>query len=160
MTTFEVRAIDPQVASELRRLDDMGRPPRLLVDEDGGSPLRCCLKTSRPGERIALVSYAPLRRWANAYNVDAGAYDEVGPVFIHAEACAGADDDGYPAELRGSRRMLRAYGDDGRILRGVLVEADGPFEEVLVDLLSEPRVALVHARAVEFGCFTFEVRRR
>ncbi|MGW3510169.1 DUF1203 domain-containing protein, partial [Streptomyces sp. NPDC000994] len=29
-----------------------------------GAPLRCCLRRSEPGERIALVSYAPLRRWA------------------------------------------------------------------------------------------------
>jgi len=26
--------------------------------------------------------------------------------------------------------------------------------------VSDPQVAVVHARAVEFGCFTFEVRRR
>jgi hypothetical protein len=107
-----------------------------------------------------LVSYAPLRRWAGEMKVDAGAYDEVGPIFIHADPCDGPVVDGYPSELRGSRRMLRAYSDDGRILRGVQVEADGPFEDALEELLSEPRVAVVHARAIEFGCFTFEVRRR
>jgi hypothetical protein len=26
-------------------------------------------------------------------------------------------------------------------------------------MFADPRVALVHARALEFGCFTFEVRR-
>jgi hypothetical protein len=159
-TTFAIRCIDASVVSALHEIDDSGHAPDLLVDDEGGHPLRCCLRQSRPGEQIALVSYAPLRRWAQGNHVDVGAYDEVGPIFIHAEPCAGPVDDGYPAELRGSPRMLRAYSERGRILRGVLVEANGPFEEALEELLSDSQVAMVHARALEFGCFTFEVRRR
>ena len=29
---------------------------RKFVEEDGGRPLRCCLRDSRPGERLALVA--------------------------------------------------------------------------------------------------------
>lgn len=130
-----------------------------MVDEEGGNPLRCCLRLSRRGERTALVSYAPLRRWAHAQHVDVGAYDEVGPIFVHGEPCSGMADEGYPGDLRASSRMLRAYSGEGRILRGILVEPNGPFDETLAELLSDPQVAVVHARAVEFGCFTFEVRR-
>ena len=32
-------------------------------------------------------------------------------------------------------------------------------EQALAELFEDPDVAFVHARAVEFGCFTFEVRR-
>jgi hypothetical protein len=159
-TTFAVGAIDTATAAALRDVDDAGRAPRFLVEEEGGSPLRCCLRLSRPGERIALLSYAPLRRFARTLGADPGAYDEVGPVFVHADPCEGPAGDGYPEELRAERRLLRAYAGDGRILRGVLVEANGPFEDVLDELVSDPQVAVVHARAVEFGCFTFEVRRR
>ena len=48
--------------SQLRERDDAGHPPRLLIDQEGGSPLRCCLRRIRPGERVALVAYAPLGR--------------------------------------------------------------------------------------------------
>jgi len=32
-------------------------------------------------------------------------------------------------------------------------------EALLADIFTDPLVALVHVRAVEFGCFLFEVRR-
>ncbi|MDI1460736.1 DUF1203 domain-containing protein [Catellatospora sp. KI3] len=86
---YVVKAISAEVVGQLRRFDDARRPPRLSVDAEGGAPLRCCLRRSRAGETLALVSYAPLRRWAADTGADPGPYDEVGPVFIHAEPCDG-----------------------------------------------------------------------
>src|SRR5579859_7164382 len=86
VSEFEVRAIDEDVVAQLRVTDDAGNAPRLIVNPEGDRPpLRCCLREARAGERIALVSYAPLRRWASATGADPGAYDEIGPVFIHPE---------------------------------------------------------------------------
>src|SRR4051794_16221956 len=157
--TFTVRPIQSAVAEELRVLDDAARPPREVVDADGGSPLRCCLRLSRPGERLLLASYAPLRRWAAATGADPGAYDELGPVFLHAEPCDGADGDSWPEELRGQPRVLRGYGADGRIVDGRVVDEDEAPEPKLADLLADERVAFVHARALVFGCFTFAIDR-
>jgi hypothetical protein len=163
-TGFEVRPIPADVVRELLVIDDAGRPPVLLTDEEGGAPLRCCLQPARAGERIALVSYAPLRRWARQAGAEPGPYDEVGPVFIHTEPCSGPAGTGYPAWLAAGRRVLRAYGRDGRILGGRLIEASpdcSPVaaESALAEMFDDPRVAVVHGRALEFGCFTFEVRR-
>jgi hypothetical protein len=158
-TTYQIRPIAPAVAAELRTLDDASRGPRVIADSEGGSPLRCCLRASRPGETIALVSYAPLRRWAAERGVDPGGYDETGPVFIHATECAGYGGEGYPEDFRGSRRMLRAYRGDGSIMSGRLLDPDERPEEVIASLFADDEVAVVHARAVEFGCFTFEIRR-
>jgi len=160
---FEIRAIAPDVLDQLRKTDDAGREPRRIVDEEGGSPLRCCLRRSRPGEALLLAAYAPLRRWALETGADPGAYDEVGPVFIHEEPCGGPEP-GYPAEMGGDRRVFRAYHADGSILNGYLVEAgqsaDPDAASVLLDTLFEdPETAVIHVRAVEFGCFQFEVRR-
>jgi Protein of unknown function (DUF1203) len=162
---FGVRAIDPAVVSQLRVTDDAGHPPRLVIDDEGGSPLRCCLRRAEPGERIALVSYAPLREWARATGADPGPYDEVGPVFIHPGPCAGQQEDGYPSAYLGSRRVLRAYTADGCILGGRLAEPEEVRDPaaaagLLAEIFADLRVALVHARAVDYGCFTFEVRRR
>ena len=157
MTTVSPIPQDVRVA--LLDRDDAGHAPRLLVDDEGGSPLRCCLRASRRGERVALVSYAPLRRWAARVGADPGPYDEVGPVFVHADPCSGFSEQGWPAELRGGARMLRAYSAGGRILRGVHVPPYGEFEKEADELLADPEVAVVHARAVEFGCFTFEITR-
>ncbi|MFF9569247.1 DUF1203 domain-containing protein [Streptomyces sp. NPDC014685] len=161
----ETRAIAPDVLEQLRERDDAGATRRPVTDAEGGAPLRCCLRRSAAGERIVLVSYAPLRRWAAGTGAEPGPYDECGPVFIHAEQCAGpAGGPGYPAALHGARRMLRAYDARGHILGGTLVELPveraAEVDEVLRGVLADPAVALVHVRAVEFGCFLAEVRRR
>ncbi|MFJ4849671.1 MULTISPECIES: DUF1203 domain-containing protein [unclassified Streptomyces] len=167
---FSVRAIDPAVLERLRRTDDAGLTPEPAVDGEGGAPLRCCLRRSAPGERVALVAYAPLRRWAAATGARPGPYDETGPVFVHARA---ADCPGPPAGtghaqalgLHGEHRVLRSYDGNGRILGGRLVllsaeeAAAGAAEAVLATRFADPRVALVHVRAVEYGCFLYEAVR-
>ncbi|MFI9251671.1 DUF1203 domain-containing protein [Streptomyces sp. NPDC053069] len=161
-TTHTPRPVPPRVLKELRAADDAGRPMTPFTDAEGGAPLRCCLRRSEPGETIALVSYAPLRRWAAETGAAPGAYDEQGPVFIHAEDCPGPS--GTAAlPFTNAHRVLRRYAADGRILGGRLVEPaenrDGAFADAFTDAFSDPEVAVVHVRAVEYGCFLYEVRR-
>ncbi|MGI5347808.1 DUF1203 domain-containing protein [Streptomyces sp. CA-250714] len=163
---YEIRPIPAATLAGLRTRDDAGAPPRTLVDEEGGNPLRCCMERSKPGETLALVSYAPLRRWAHETGADPGAYDEMGPVFIHPHDCGGWAGDpagDFPETMCGDRRVLRAYSTEGRILGGLLLdrerEGTPTVEEGLARLYSDPQVAVVHLRAVEFGCFQVETRR-
>ncbi|MFJ7194128.1 MULTISPECIES: DUF1203 domain-containing protein [unclassified Streptomyces] len=164
-TTYEARAIDRAVLKQLREQDDAGRTRTPFTDPEGGAPLRCCLRHSEAGERLALVSYAPLRRWAVETGAEPGPYDECGPVFVHAEECGGpASGPGYPVELHGARRVLRAYSAQGHILGGRLIEIPGErateVDHALHEVFADPAVALVHVRAVEFGCFMVEIRRQ
>jgi hypothetical protein len=161
---FEVLAIPPETLRDLRGRDDARQPPRLLLAAEKGNALRCCLQPTRLGEPVALVSYAPLRRWARDTGADPGPYDELGPVFIHPQECPGPDGTGYPSWMARSPRVLRAYGADGRIRFGRLVAGNQagspvPVETALAEILADPAVAVVHGRALEFGCFTFEARR-
>ncbi|MFH8494515.1 DUF1203 domain-containing protein [Streptomyces coeruleorubidus] len=157
-TTYAARPIDPHTLKNLRTTDDAGRAPAPFTDTEGGALLRCCLGRSTPGERIALVSYAPLRRWAAEQGVDPGAYDEVGPVFIHADDCPGPDADAA-LPFTNAHRTVRRYSAEGHILGGRLVEEPGDFDEALTEAFDDPAVVLVHVRAVEYGCFLYEVRR-
>lgn len=155
--THQVLAIPAAVLKELREIDDAGRATAGYEDAEGGLPLRCCLRKSEPGDRVALVSYAPLLRWAADEGIDPGAYLELGPVFIHSDECHGLAD-GYPNELHAAHRVFRAYDHQGRIRGGVMVEPGGG-EAAAKDWFADPEVCVIHARAVEFGCFMFEVRR-
>lgn len=164
MSTYRYRCIPADVAAALRIRDDAGETRAPFVDDDGGAPLRCCLRRSTPGESIVLVSYAPLRRWAAAHGAVPGAYDEIGPVFLHASPCAGPDGDGFPSAVASARRVYRGYDKRGHIVGGRLVDpapgaAPQVAEAALDDLFADPAVEVVHIRAVEFGCFHAEVRR-
>ncbi|MDR6973919.1 hypothetical protein J2X68_000588 [Streptomyces sp. 3330] len=154
--TYVPRAIPSGTLDGLRVVDDAGRGTEPFTDEEGGAILRCCLRRSAAGERIALVSYAPLRRWAAGAGVDPGAYDEQGPVFVHAGGCAGFAGDGLP--FARAHRAVRRYSADGRILGGALAGVGG-LDAAFRDAFDDPDVAFVHVRAVEYGCFLYEVRR-
>jgi hypothetical protein len=155
-TTYTARPIPPEVLAQLLTADDAGRPPAPFTDGEGGAPLRCCLRRSAPGEQIALVSYAPLRRWAAETGAEPGAYDEQGPVFIHAGNCPGPSP-GPALPFTNAHRVLRRYSSAGRILGGRLTDDD--FPSALTEAFADPEVAVVQVRAVEYGCFLYEVRR-
>ncbi|MFF9053269.1 DUF1203 domain-containing protein [Streptomyces erythrochromogenes] len=162
---YRAMPIEEAALQELRVRDDAGRGPVPYTDGEGGAPLRCCLRTSTAGERIALVAYAPLRRWAARTGADPGAYDEQGPVFIHAEDCCGpaGGSGGFPFARAGVQRTARRYDARGHILGGRVLDLgedpDGVIERALAEAFADPGVALVHLRFAEFGCFQFEVRR-
>ncbi|MFC9932241.1 DUF1203 domain-containing protein [Streptomyces sp. NPDC127190] len=159
MTSYAPRPIPAPVVGELLAADDAGRPAAPFTETEGGDPLRCCLRRSAPGDRIALVSYAPLRRWAAGTGADPGAYDEQGPVFVHAEGCPGPAGGPLSLPFTDAHRTLRRYSFAGRILGGRLVEPPADFHQALTEAFADPEVALVHVRAVEYGCFLYEVRR-
>ncbi|MEU6119516.1 DUF1203 domain-containing protein [Streptomyces sp. NPDC047117] len=172
MTRYLPRPVDAIALKELRTADDAGKAMRAFTAAGEGapvdaveSPLRCCLRPVRAGERVALVSYAPLRRWAAETGAEPGAYNEQGPVFVHAEECGGPDPDvtGYPFTRTGALRVLRRYTAAGHIAGGRLLElpedADAALDAALDEAFADPGTALVHVRAVEYGCLHFEVRR-
>src|SRR3954469_11018460 len=109
--TFAVCPLPLERLREIRRRgrDDHGNITTVTLDDEGGAPLRCCLRDSRPGERRILLAYSPFER--------SGPYAEVGPVFVHADDCAGYPaDGGYPDDYRSRRQVFRAYRSDGSIV--------------------------------------------
>jgi hypothetical protein len=112
MTTYTARAITPVVLKELRSADDGGRRMVPGTDTEGGAPLRCCLRRSEPGEHIALVSYAPLRRWA-AETGNGATWTPPGPVPATTSGSRGTALLTHPARSTGSGWVsLRTSGED------------------------------------------------
>jgi len=132
-------------------VDEAGNRLTSQVDQHGGSPLRCCLRETHPGERVLLIAYTPAG--------PRGPYAERGPVFIHAEPCDGYSAiHEYPPGLKHRQQVVRAYDHDGRIADGILVE-DGDHALVVIrELLARPDVALAQLRNVGYGCYNFTVR--
>lgn len=125
---------------------------RTFVDDEGGAPLRCCLRDSRVGERISLVAVTP--------DGPQGAYRETGPVFLHADGCAGPADPGsYPEEFRRRTQVFRAYGHSGAIVGGEVVPPGTGQEEAAARLIADPDVAFLQTRNVVHGCYMLTIRR-
>lgn len=157
---LRIVAIPPETLRRLRAQgrDDHGNPWEPRTDTEGGSPLRCCLRRSRPGETIVLIAYAPIAGRASGR---LGGYDETGPVFVHADDCGGYEDDGtYPSGVGDHLQVLRAYREDGSIAGGLLLHEGDDRDVAARELLTDPEVAFLHSRHVVFGCYLLEIRRR
>jgi hypothetical protein len=151
-TGFRVAAVPGDELERIRAngVDDFGNPVEpVTVTTAGGTPLRCCLRDAEPGERVALIAYRPA--------AVGGPYAEVGPVFVHAEACPGyQDEDRYPEGFRGRNQLLRAYDARGRQVENVVVDGAAA-ERAITGLLQRPEVAYLHSRNVLAGCYMFAV---
>ena len=147
---------EPIPAGELDKIraagmDEAGNRLTPQADPEGGDPLRCCLRETRPGEQVLLIAYTPPGT--------AGAYAERGPVFIHADPCEGyTTPDRYPPGLSHRQQVVRAYDQDGQIADGILAGDGEQALAVIQQLLARPDVALVHLRNVGYGCYNFTVR--
>ncbi|MGD3108976.1 DUF1203 domain-containing protein [Streptomyces sp. YGL11-2] len=149
--------VEPIPAGYLERVraegcDEAGNRVRAQVEDEGGNPLRCCLGESGLGERIMLIAYTPPGT--------AGPYAERGPVFVHAEPCAGYPArHKYPVGLAHREQVVRGYDHDGNMAAATVVSGGEQAVREMSELLSRPRIRTVHLRNVAAGCFNFAVRR-
>jgi hypothetical protein len=119
--------------------------------ESAGAPLRCCLRKAEAGEPLILFRYTP--------TAGVGPYEEVGPVFAHAEPCEGPESTAeFPEAFRHAARTLRAYTAEGRIHGGEIARPE-TLDDRLTALLDNPEVAEIQVRSVSHGCFLFAVTR-
>lgn len=150
MNTIQVHPINPQRLTTIWQsgMDEFGHRP--TPESDPGNPLRCCLQRSQPSEQILLIGYSAQSAstpWA-----------ETGPVFIHAEPCAGyRTPQELPVSMRTGPRVLRSYREDGSMdYDGITAVADGQeVEPELARLLARPGIREVHVRAHPRQCFQF-----
>ena len=149
---FHIRALSPEFAAGIRSSRKDRRGHDVSVRSDAGRhQCRACLRLTSPGERHLLLSYSP---FASEHP-----YVETGPIFIHERECEPyASGAGYPPEFPRHDVVLRAYSAAEEIEDARLV---GPrrVEDVISELLASDRVAHIHARNSEYGCFMFRIDR-
>ena len=150
MTTFQIEAIPADTLARIRATgqDEAGNVPRERIDDEGGSPLRCCLRDARPGEHLLLISYTPPGV--------TGPYAERGPVFVHAEPCPGyPDTHAYPHALGHRKQIVRGYDQDGNMATATVVADGREAEQELTTILARPDIRVAHVRNVAAGCYNF-----
>jgi hypothetical protein len=116
----------------------------IVADAPAAFPCRHCLRDAEPGEPMLLASHSPFAL--------PGPYKEVGPVFVHAEACARFAGRDLPLQLRRRLLAVRGYDRAQRLVDAAVVEGavlDGELDR----LLARDDVDFVHVRFARAGCF-------
>lgn len=150
MSDYLIEAIDPAELAAVRAdgRDRQGHRVSVKVDDQGGEQLRCCLTRSEPGEPVMLIAHAPLQADSP--------WQEVGPVFVHAQDCPGrAASSELPDWFDDGPRVLRAYTSGGTMHYAAnrVVEAGDGIAAGLEQMFGDPLVAEVHVRNMVEQCF-------
>ncbi|MDQ6825641.1 MAG: DUF1203 domain-containing protein [Candidatus Eremiobacteraeota bacterium] len=142
--------IEKEIAEEARRTlrDRFGHN---LCVQNTAAPCISCLRISPAPEALILLSYRPL--------ADINPYAEIGPIFIHAQACQPYELlHVFPEDFLPRSLILRAYDYAGAIVDACISEP-GNAEFHAGDFLKEPTVSEVHVRALTYTCFDFKITR-
>jgi hypothetical protein len=150
-SSFRLVGIATDLLAAIRRggPDAWGRPA-VRSTAGGGEPMRCCRGNARAGESLLLFAFRPPLPGPGS------PYEEVGPVFVHAEPYYPSTDDGkYPAAWFGRPQVLRAYDERGWIHPASRVHDGNHADRQLAEVLATPGVVEVHSRNIVYGCWMF-----
>jgi hypothetical protein len=149
MSTGEARAYQSGA------VDANGQRPERHISDGDGVPCRHCQRDVAAGEPYLILAYRPFPA--------PQPYAEVGPIFLHAEACERypSGDEAPPMFMKPGRRyLLKGYHPDDRIFYGTgeIVE---PHEVAVAAarILDRPGVAYVHVRSALNNCFQCRIDR-
>jgi hypothetical protein len=149
MTSFRAEPINRELARKVRasRRDPFGGEAEMLPVSGPGFPCRHCLEETSAGEEVVLLSYQPLARQTP--------YAGRGPIFICAADCHGYRGiDAIPKIVAGRTVNLRAYDAAGRMLyEHARLSNGGEAKTLIAAMLSDDKVAEVHAHTALHGCF-------
>ncbi len=153
MSSFRIIPLSEAAASSARagQTEPAQAVDSVIADEAHAFPCRHCLTDAAPGEKLLLLPHSPFEQ--------VGPYAEVGPIFVHADACPRWERPGeIPDQLR--RRLLALRGYDARERMVAADVVDGrELETLLSKLLARPEVEFVHARFARPGCFACRIER-
>jgi len=152
MIPFAVTPLPPETAEAARtnERDAYGSALRIQTEGTENAPCRVCLSRASEGDAMILFSHSP-------FDVQ-NPYKEVGPVFVHADACTPyADRNTLPPQIR-QPIVLRAYNAAQEIHRAAVVVV-GDADEQLQSLLADAAVAYVQARSITNGCYLYRIDR-
>lgn len=141
-------------ATQAGAVDANGQAPERHISDGNGNPCRHCLAEIAEGAPFLILAWRPFPA--------AQPYAEIGPIFLHAEACdRHAETAGMPGMfLEGERFLIRGYGADDRIVygSGQIAEA-ADLARVAATLLDRPEIAYAHVRSASNNCYQCRIER-
>ena len=134
--------------------DANGQMPERHISPGGAYPCRHCLTEIAEGAPYLILAYRP-------FPVPQP-YAEIGPIFLHADACPRHPVSTSTPEmfLGWERLLIKGYGADNRIVYGTgAVVPTGDVQSEAAKILGRPEVAYVHARSAKNNCYQVRIER-
>jgi len=154
MSRFLIYPLAKQVLAGIKETmsDQFGNEPKLEQAHSRRSICRRCLRRFNPGERRLLFKYRPFER--------EGVFAEAGPIYIHESDCQPEVEilTRYPDDFRELPLLLRAYTEQDGQVDSKLIK-DGDAETIIDTFFADPKVAYIHLRDGESGCYYGRIER-
>jgi len=144
-TTEQARAGEP---------DAYGMPAERHISDGSGNPCRHCLADIAEGLPFLTLAYRPFP--------DKQAYAEIGPIFLHADACPRHEETGDLPRIFVDRSqvLVRGYTADHRIAYGTgRIVATQDLADAATKILADAAIAYVHVRSASNSCFQCRIDR-
>jgi hypothetical protein len=158
MQSFKIIPLSKEYADGIRkrRKDDYGHE---VIEQvaTGRGPCRVSLLPFRRGtDRRLLISHSP-------FSID-NAFDQPGPVFIHAEEVEPYTDvHRFPPEIKADKKSfpltLIGYNADQQMVFTRLVGDDDVDELISTILETHAEIDFLHARNAQAGCYICRIER-
>lgn len=156
MSTIRFNAMPTEIARAYQNaaVDANGQLPERHISDGDGVPCRHCLEDVAAGEPYLILAYRPFP--------DVQPYAELGPIFLHAEACQRypESDQVPPVVVRSQRMLLRGYNAQNRIVYGTgqIVPVES-IHNAAAALFERPEVAYIHVRSASNNCYSCRIER-
>lgn len=133
--------------------DANGQLPERHLSNGNGIPCRHCLSQVKASDAYLILAHRP-------FPVPQP-YAEVGPIFLHAQACqrypGGAD---VPPMLGSAQYLIRGYDNNDRIVYGSgQIMATARIPEAAADMMLDDRIAYIHVRSASNNCYQCRIDR-
>jgi len=156
MTVLRFEAMPTDVVQAFRSgaPDANGMAPERFVSDGSGIPCRHCLSDVAAGDPVLVLAHRPFP--------ERQPYAEIGPIFLHAEACDRHDPAaGVPPVILARKELLiRGYGADDRIVEGTgQAIQSNDVDATAAVLLDLPEVAYLHTRCLGNNCYQCRIER-
>jgi Protein of unknown function (DUF1203) len=151
---FVAMATEVARAYQAGGLDANGQKPERHVSDGHGVPCRHCQRDVAAGEAYLILAYRPFP--------EAQPYAEVGPIFLHADACERYPVTGETPEmfLKRERFLIKGYHPNDRIYYGTgQIVASAEMASTAARLLEREDVAYVHVRSALNNCYQCRIDR-
>ena len=150
---FTVTGLSPEPFKHLYGLSDedlAAHRARRVIAGESGFPERIELRDADPGETLLLVNYE---------HQDADSpFRASHAVYVREGATETASTTGLPDVLKRRLLSLRAFADDGMMLDADVVDGESA-TPVIERMLSDGRIAYVHAHSARPGCYLARIDR-